>query len=63
MSQYRYHGDHATEVVVNGTGAMVGFGEFVELSTKDQEDVNNLDLITTGVLLPITTKKEVKADD
>lgn len=59
MSQYKNVGDHVYDVA---SGAMVGVGETIELSDKEQKDPFNDRLITSGTFIMLSGTTEPKAE-
>jgi hypothetical protein len=52
--QYRYVGNHATELEVGDTRPWIGEGDFIELSSEDLENENTKSMIDTGVLVDVS---------
>jgi hypothetical protein len=56
--EYRYMGNHASSVIVGDKVIPVGQGDFVELSSDDEDDSHNAGLIDDGLLVDPTTFPE-----
>lgn len=59
--QYRYVGNHATELEIGDTRPWVGEGEFITLSDEDASGADVRYLIDTGVLIDVAQVEQQAA--
>ena len=54
-SNYRYLGDHATELEIGDTRPWVGPGDFVDVSGMDMNDPKIKEMVDNGILVDVST--------
>jgi len=69
MTQYRYIGDYAYVIHKGDNLVNVGYGDFVDLTSDEEQDEYNQRVISDGILVPVTklspeepAKAEVQAE-